>query len=125
MNEEEFWKTLIVALEYVCVEPSYQEVQEIFKVLNTSKNGWVSYETYYVFLHEYFGYVNGEKNRGEEEIEEERYFESLTKLPPMERVKKMIRYQIRKHFLKYDDRKDFLFFPNEIEEILKKVFFLT
>ena len=95
--------------------------------MNASRNGWITYETYVVFLKEYFGSLSPISNLEKviNKTEEELYLESLSKLSAMERFIRMIIDQLRNVFFLYDFDKNLVFSMDEIEAILQQVFNLS
>ena len=55
MNEDEFGFTLNSALAYISLEATKEEIRLIFSEIDEEKTGWITYETYFMFLKYYFG----------------------------------------------------------------------
>lgn len=59
MNEAEFGITLNNALAYIGMEATPQQIHRLFTEIDLGKEGWISYEVYFLFLKYYFGSLRG------------------------------------------------------------------
>lgn len=55
MNSTEFGATLNDVLGYISLNAPTELVNEWFSVIDIQKEGWISYEVYFLFLRYYFG----------------------------------------------------------------------
>lgn len=55
MNRSEFGATLDDVLGYIGLKAPAELIDEWFSVIDVAKEGWVSYEVYFMFLRNYFG----------------------------------------------------------------------
>lgn len=60
MNEVEFGITLNNALGFIGLTATPEQISIIFKQIDLGKEGWISYEIYFLFLKYYFGSLRGE-----------------------------------------------------------------
>jgi hypothetical protein len=55
MNCSEFGITLTDVLGYIGLSAPAELISEWFSVIDVKKEGWISYEVYFMFLRYYFG----------------------------------------------------------------------
>ena len=55
MNCSEFGATLNDVLGYIGLSAPAELINEWFSVIDVKKEGWISYEVYFMFLRNYFG----------------------------------------------------------------------
>jgi Ca2+-binding EF-hand superfamily protein len=87
MNCSEFGATLNDALGYIGLKASAELIDAWFSVIDVAKEGWISYEVYFMFLCNYFG---GSSVSAQEEIptskptlnEDQEFLLSLANLNP-------------------------------------------
>ncbi len=55
MNLEEFQTTLDYCLEFIKSKGTHPQYAQLFKEVDLDKDGYISYQDYFIFLREYFG----------------------------------------------------------------------
>jgi Ca2+-binding EF-hand superfamily protein len=56
ISEAEFIRALVLALSAIKYTASEGDIRQLFRDINTSRNGWISYQSFFEALKEYFGY---------------------------------------------------------------------
>jgi hypothetical protein len=93
-------------------------INDWFSVLDTSKDGWISYEVYFLFLRYYFGGASiaaletlsrGKKLASSPLNEDQKFILSLSGLNPFERFSRTIIEQLKDIFSRFDYNKNKLF----------------
>lgn len=87
----------------------------LFKEIDLDKDGWISYEVYFLFLRYYFGSLSaackGEVKPVESKplSEDELFLKGLEGLSAWDRLYRIICDQLREIFMRYDHNKNQVF----------------
>jgi len=131
MNETEFGTTLNNALGFINLTASAEQIHRLFTEIDLEKNGWISYEIYFMFLKYYFGSLRTSASTittttiTEKVDPDAEWLKSLSGLSALDRFIRLLLDQLRNIFARYDYNKNMLFEEDEIEAILQHVFGLN
>jgi len=117
MSKVEFGKTLNIALEYVQLEAPQDVIDVLFSEIDLDKDGWISYEVYFLFLRYYFGSLSPilresfkvEKPTQPVLSEYEQFLLKYKDLNAFDRFVRIIVDQLRDIFFRYDANKNLVF----------------
>lgn len=100
------------------MEASEDLIADWFSVIDVSKDGWISYEVYFLFLRYYFGgasiaaletIARSKKKIATPLNEDQKFILSLQGLNPFERFSRTIIDQLKEIFYRFDYNKNRLF----------------
>lgn len=131
MNQQEFGYTINHALNFIGMQASQDLIADWFSVLDVSKDEWISYEVYFLFLRYYFGgasiaaletLAKSKKKISAPLNEDQKFILGLQDLNPFERFSRTIIDQLKDIFYRFDYNKNKLFEYAQINDILGQVF---
>lgn len=131
MNQKEFGDTINHALDFIQMKATEDLIADWFSILDITKDGWISYEVYFLFLRYYFGgasiaaldtLARSKKVSSSPLNEDQKFILSLKDLNPFERISRTIIDQLKEIFYRFDYNKNKLFESDEVKDILEQVF---